>query len=206
MMALSHRAGALLSSVTMLLLASCAPTHPTSEAVCISECGHSFRHARVVVWSHDPTVEQLLLDWVRTHDAQVVDPDQVRETIRQHQLSLELKPGVEEVLRRLGRLLAANRVLVATVMPRSHALYVMYSGYKEGHPRVTTVFDPTVTVRSLGVDPPIVYWSVTVTGPSPTFALEPTVGDLTQTALQRATCEADSESQWTDETGCVKKQ
>jgi len=206
MKAFSHGAGSLLSPVTMLLWASCAPIHPTSEGICISECGDSLSHARVVVWSHDPTVEQLLLDWARTYDGQVVDPDQARETIRQHQLSLELKPGVEEVLRRLGKLHAANHVLVGAVSPRSHALYVMYSGYKEGHPRVTTVFDPIVTVRSLGVDPPIVYWSVTVTGPSPTFALEPTVGDLTQTALQRATCEADSESQWTDETGCVKKQ
>ena len=81
----------------------------------------------------------------------------------------------------------------------------MYSGYKEGHPRVTTLFDPTVTVRSLRVDPPTVDWSVTVTGPSPTFSLEPTVADLTRTALRRVSCEADQESQWTDETGCVMK-
>ena len=60
-------------------------------------------------------------------------------------------------------------------------------------------------MRSLGVDRPIVYWSVTAKGPSPTFALEPTVTDLTQTALRRVSCEADYESQWTDEAGCVKK-
>jgi len=192
--------------MAVLLLPSCAPAHPITEAVCVVPCRDCFRDEKVLVWSHDPTVDQLLLDWVRTHDDQVVDPDQVQEAIRQHQLRLEPKPGVEDLHRNLGRLLAANRVLVATVIPRSHALHVMYSGYKEGHPRVTTLFDPIVTVCSLGVDPPIVFWSVTVTGPSPTFALEPTVGDLTQTALQRATCEADSERQWTDETGCVTKQ
>lgn len=108
MIAFSHRAGSVLSSVTMLLLASCAPTHPTSEAVCISECGDSFRHARVVVWSHDPTVEQLLLDWVRTHDAQVVDPDQVRETIRQHQLSLGFSGFSGNCLQRIAYSLARS--------------------------------------------------------------------------------------------------
>ena len=114
MIAFSHRAGSVLSSVTMLLLASCAPTHPTSEAVCMSECGDSFSHARVVVWSHDPTVEQLLLDWVRTHDAQIVDPDQVRETIRQHQLSLELKPGGPGSIQQFG----SHRMVTRSRLPR----------------------------------------------------------------------------------------
>jgi hypothetical protein len=91
-------------------------------------------------------------------------------------------------------------------MPRSYPLTAMYSGYKEGHPRVTTLFDPMVTVRSLRVDAPMVEWSVTATGSAPTFSLEPTVADLIRTALRRVGCEADQESQWTDETGCVTKQ
>jgi hypothetical protein len=160
----------------------------------------------VLVWSSHPTVEQLLLDWARDHEAQVVDPAEVQDAIREHHLRLERKPGLEEELRYLGRLVGADRILVAAVMPQSHPLYVMYSGYTEGHPRVTTLFDPTVTVRSLWVDSPTVHWSVTATGPSPTFALEPTVTDLTQAALRRASCEADDESQWADATGCVKKQ
>ncbi|HET7439280.1 MAG TPA: hypothetical protein VFJ56_07255, partial [Nitrospira sp.] len=80
-------------------------------------------------------------------------------------------------------------------------LTIMYSGYKEGHPRVTTLFDPIVTVRSLGIDTSTTRWSVTATGASSTFVLDPTVAELTQTALRRASCESDHLI-WTDEGGC----
>jgi hypothetical protein len=206
MVSLSYPIRYLLASLAVLFVMSCAPTHPITDAVCVTVCRETIRDARVLVWSSDPAVEQLLLDWVRDQEAHVVDSAQVQDVIRHHHLLLEPKPGLEEELRRLGRLVGADRILVATVMPQSHPVYVMYSGYTEGHPRVSTLFDPVVTVRSLMVDRPTVYWSVTAMGPAPTFALEPTVTDLTQTALRRVSCEADYESQWTDATGCVKKQ
>lgn len=206
MVSLSYPIRDALTPLAVLLFMSCAPSHPITEAVCVTMCRDTFRDSRVLVWSSDPAVELLLLEWARDQEAHVVDPAQVQETIRQHHLMLKPKPGLEEKLRYLGRLVGANRILVAAVLPQSHPSYVMYSGYTEGHPRVTTLFDPTVTVRSLMVDRPTVYWSVTAMGPTPTFALEPTVTDLTQTALRRASCEADFETQWTDATGCVKKQ
>ena len=108
-----------LSSLVVSLLPGCAPVHPITETVCISGCGDTFRHRLVLVWSHEPAVEELLFDWVRGQDAQAVDPIQVQDAIREHHLILELKPGVEEVLRHLGRLFGADRVLAATGMPRS---------------------------------------------------------------------------------------
>lgn len=195
----------LLPCLTIAFLPGCAPTHPITEAVCATPCRDAVRNKRVVVWSHEPAIEQVLLDWARGREAQVTDPDRVQETIHQNHLDLDLKPGIEEELRHLGRLLAADRLLVGVVVRDSHSLYWLYSGYKEGHPSVTTLFDPTVTVRSLDVARPIVYWSVTAKGPAPTFSLEPTAHDLTQTVLKRAACEIDDESQWTDEVGCLKK-
>ena len=192
-----------LASLTGLLFMSCVPNHPITEAVCVSQCLDSLDHARVLVWSNDPKVESLLFDWAGEQGAQAIEPAAVHDAILRHHVVLEAKPGVEDVLRHLAGLMGADRVLFATVMLQSHPLTQMYSGYKEGHPRVTTVFDPTVTVRSLGVVRPTTYWSVTVTGAAPTFFREPTVSDLTQTALRRATCEADPATQWTDETGCV---
>jgi hypothetical protein len=203
---LLHPIRFLLSSLAVLLLTGCAPAHPITESVCVAMCRDTFRDSRVLVWSSHPAVEQLLLDWARDQEAHVVARTQVQDAIRQHRLRLEPKSGLEEELRYLGRLVGADRILIAVVLPQSHPLYVMYSGYTEGHPRVTTLFDPTVTVRSLRVDRRTVSWSITAMGPSPTFALEPTVTDLTQTALRRANCEADDESQWADATGCVKKQ
>ena len=195
-----------LASLTVLLLMSCAPTHPITEAVCVSQCLDSLDQARVLIWSNYPEAEPLLLEWVREHNAQVIEPVVVQEAILRHHLLLEPEPGVEDMLRHLGRLVGANRVLFATVMPQSHALNRMYSGYKQGYPRVySTLFDPTVRVRCFGVDRSTLYWSVTATGTSPTFFAEPSVTELTQTALHRASCEADSGTQWTDDTGCVSK-
>ena len=196
----------LIPLLAVLLLLRCAPTHPMTEAVCATPCRDFVRENRVVMWSHEPAMEEVLLDWARNREVQVVDPDRVQETIRQNHLDLGLKPGLEDELRHLGRLLAADRLLVGVVMRDSRPLYWQYSGYTEGYPGVTTIFDPTVIVRSLDVDRPIVYWSVTAKGPAPTFSLEPTARDLTQTALSRVTCETDEESQWTDEAGCLKKQ
>jgi hypothetical protein len=196
-----------LASLAVLLLMSCAPTHLITEAVCVSQCLDSLDQARVLIWSNYPEVEPLLLGWVREHNAQGIQPAVVQDAILQHHLVLEPVPGVEDMLRYLGSLDGADRVLFVTVMPQSHALNRMYSGYKEGHRRVySTLYDPTVTVRSLGVDRPTIYWSVTATGTPPTFFAEPSVTELTQTALRRASCEADYESHWTDDTGCVRKQ
>lgn len=193
------------SWLTILLCVGCASTHPITDAVCVSQCRNSLDQAKVLVWSNDPKIEPLLLDWAQKQDARVIEPAIVQDAIAQHRVVLEPEPGIEDALRHLGSLVGADRVLFAMVEIQSHALTRMYSGYKEGHPRVTTLFDPTVTVRSLGVDGSTTYWSVSATGASSTFVPDPTIADLTQTALHRAGCEADPETQWSDETGCVRK-
>ena len=190
-----------LLSPTVLLFLGCAPTHPITEAVCVSQCLESWDHARVLIWSNDPKVEPLLAEWVQKQGAEVIEPAIVQDAMRRHHVVIAPEPGVENVLQHLGSLVGANRVLFATVIRRSHPLTIMYSGYKEGHPRVTTLFDPIVTVRSLAMDTSTTRWAVTATGASSTFVLDPTVAELTQTALRRASCESDRLT-WTDEGGC----
>jgi len=186
-------------------LTACAPAHPVTDASCISLCRDALAGGRVLVWSADLSIQRVLADWAQERGAQVIDPADVQEAMMRSHLVPEPGFDPDVTLQRLGRLLAADRVLVGTVIRDSHPLTIMYAGYKEGHPRVTTVFDPTVTVRSFGVDRPAVYWSVNAKGPAPTFFFESAVTDLTQTALQRVTCESDAESQWTDDKGCIRK-
>src|SRR5215217_3720485 len=106
--------------------------------------------AKVLVWSADSTVQRLLRDWVQQGGAQVIEPVQVHEAMS----TISMTPSLDSdnVLRQVGRRLGADRILVASILRDSHPLTIMYAGYKEGHSRVTTVFDPTVTVRSLAVD------------------------------------------------------
>ena len=186
-----------------LLVAACAPGHPVTDATCVSLCRHAVGEERVLVWSADPTARRLLMDWVRQAGAQVVDPVQVDEAMRRVLVTPSLDS--DHLLRQVGGRLGADRILVASVLRDSHPLTIMYAGYKEGHARVTTVFDPTVTVRSFSVDRPVMDWTVSAKGPAPTFVLETAVADLTQVALHRVTCEADPASQWQDEKGCTSK-
>lgn len=113
------------------------------------------------------------------------------------------RPAVEHALQQFGRTIGANRVLSATVERRSYPLYNLYSGYKEGHPRVTTVFDPTVTIRNMNVDDGTTRWTVTAKGGSTSFVYDPAVTELAETALERAACEANPDTHWTDERRCT---
>ena len=40
---------------------------------------------------------------------------------------------------------------------------------------------------------------------STSFVYDPAVTELTKTALERAACEANRNTQWTDERGCVER-
>src|SRR5512144_1232986 len=122
MVPLSYPIRYALVSVAVLLLMNCVSTHPITEAVCVSQCLDSLDHERVLIWSNYPEVEPLLLGWVREHNAQVIESVVVEDAILRYHLVLEPEPGVEEVLRHLGRLVGADRVVSAMVILQSHAL------------------------------------------------------------------------------------
>jgi hypothetical protein len=190
--------------VSILALAGCS-THPLTEAVCVSQCLDTWDNARVLIWTNEPTIEPLLADWVEKQGGKVIDSPVVIDAINKKYLEAQSAAEFEHLLRQLGRTVGAHRVLAATVERRSYPLYNLYSGYKEGHPRVTTLFDPTITVRNMNVADETVQWSVTARGGSTSFVYEPIVTELAETALERAACEANPETRWTDERRCIDR-
>ena len=56
----------------------------------------------------------------------------------------------DEVLWNLAKRHGAQRVLVATAENNARPLSYRYAGYSEGPPWLTTVYDPTIPIRSLG--------------------------------------------------------
>jgi hypothetical protein len=188
----------------LLAYAGCA-THPVTDAVCVSQCLDSWDHARVPVWTNEPYIEPLLVDWVEQQGGEVVDSVTAPDS-KTHNYPVTGPDGEsEQSLRQLGRRAGATRVLAANVERRSYPLYNLYSGYKEGHPRVTTMFDPTVMIRSMNVADETTQWSVTARGGSTSFVYDPAVAELAETALHRAACEANLNTRWTDERGCVER-
>jgi len=195
-----------LAVVLLCLLAfSGCSTHPVTDAVCLSQCLDSWDKARVLVWTNEPALEPLLVHWVEAQGGQVVDTLTLAGSTTPDDLRPQPDGELDQFLRQFGRRAGASRVLAARVERRSYPLYNLYSGYKEGHPRVTTFFDPTVTIRSLNVADRTTQWSVTAKGGSTSFVYDPAVIELAETALERAACEADHNSRWTDERGCSEK-
>lgn len=154
--------------LNLLTFVGCS-THPITDAVCVSQCLDTWEDARVLIWTNEPKIEPLLVDWVRRQGGQVIDSDIVGDAINRDYLVEQQAREIEQSLRHLGRMAGANRVLAATVERRSYPLYNLYSGYKEGHPRVTTLFDPTVTIRSINVVDATTQWTVTARGSSTSF-------------------------------------
>ena len=190
--------------LSLFTFAGCA-THPVTDAVCVSQCLDNWDNARVLVWTNEPKIEPLLVDWIQKQGGQVIDSAIASDLMSQDYRSAQRPEEVEHSLRDLGRSLGANRVLAATVERRSYPLYNLYSGYKEGNPRVTTLFDPTVTIRNLNVVDETIQWSVTAKGGSTSFVYDPAVTELTETALERAACEANPNTRWTDDRRCVDR-
>ena len=188
--------------LSLVVAAGCS-AHPITNAVCVSECLAAWDNVRVLVWSNEPAIEPLLVKWVQDQGGEVIDSTIVRDSMSRNGQLMEPSMQVERWLRELGRIVGANKILAAAVERRSYPLYYLYSGYTEGHPRVTTVFDPTVTIRSMNVADDMTQWSVTARGASTSFVYDPAVTELAETALQRAACEANPDTHWTDERRCT---
>ena len=190
--------------LNLLTFAGCS-AHPITDAVCVSQCLDSLDTARVLVWTNEAKIQPLLIAWVRKQGGEVIDSVIAQDTMGAGYLEARSEQEIERSLRQLARAAGANRVLVGFVERRSYPVYNLYSGYKEGHPRVTTLFDPTVTLRSINVDEGTIQWSVTAKGGSTSFVYDPLVTELTETALERAACEADINTRWTDARRCIPK-
>ena len=175
------------------------------SAVCVPQCLDIWDNARVLIWTNEPIIQPILADWIQKQGGQVIDSLVVSDSMSQNYLTAPSAGGLEHSLRQFGRSIGAKRVLAAIVERRSYPLYYLYSGYKEGHPRVTTLFDPTVTIRSINVADETTRWSVIAKGGSTSFVYDPAVTELTETALERAACEANPHTRWTDERRCVDK-
>lgn len=195
----------LLALLGLASLLSCAPTYPITSGFHAPLDPAARRPARCLVWSNHPKVEPLVANWVQEQGHLLIDPARVQEVLTEHHLSLSPTPEVEQTLLQVGKLVEAERVIVAAVTIASHAVYWMYAGQKEGGDRVNTLYDPTVTVRSLTVKNGEVMWNVTAASAGPIYTPEQTVLELTEAALKRASCETVTGGEWKDEAGCIER-
>lgn len=194
----------MLRILTIVALMGCAPTYPLTTSV-HAPSDQAPKPRQVLVWSNHPSVESMLRSWRLDQGCQVIDATRVSDVAQEQHLLVSPDPDLERNLLVIARLLNADEVLLGAVMFNSHPVTLMYAGHKEGGERVTTLYDPTVTVRSLIVNTGAIRWSVTASGPTPVFVPGQTIRELTDTVLKRAICEAESDHEWQDGKGCLEK-
>ena len=182
---LHHRFRKAFHAMVGLTLAACATTGaaPVLQDLAVDPCYDPIGEGRVLVWGSEPEIATALTNWASRHDLTVERhpdaPEPVRDRPRQPMIP------TDDVLRNLAKSHGAQRVLVATAEKNARPLTYRYAGYSEGPPWLTTVYDPTITIRSLGVSEPIVYWTVIARGPATTFSWGRGLEEISNAALQQ---------------------
>jgi hypothetical protein len=166
-------------------LAGCATTgaHAIIKDLAVDPCYDPIGQGRVLIWSSEPEMASALEDWAKRHGLIVVNRVDGREPVwdRQRQVTIP----ADEVLRNLAKSHGAQRILVAAAEKNAHPLSYRYAGYSEGPPWLTTVYDPTITIRSLDGSGPTVYWTVIAHGSAPTFSWGRGLGEVVEASLQQ---------------------
>ena len=175
-----------------LTLGACATTGADAvlQDLAVDPCYDPIGEGRVFVWGSEPEIATALTKWASGHDLTVVRHPDAPEPVRDRPRQVVVP--TDDVLRNLAKSHGAQRVLVATAEKTAHPLTYRYAGYSEGPPWLTTVYDPTITIRSLGGPEPIVYWTVIARGPATTFSWGRGLEEISNAALQQVESRAEA--------------
>jgi hypothetical protein len=164
----------------------------------VDPCYDPVGEGQVLIWSSEPEIVTTLANWAKRHNLTVVEHPDAREPVWDRRREPVIPS--DEVLRDLAKSYGAQRVLVGTAEKNAHPLTYRYAGYSEGPPWLTTVYDPTITIRSLGSREPVVYWTVVAGGSAPTFFWGRNLGDIVEAALEQV--EARSQADVQEKASC----
>jgi hypothetical protein len=187
-----------LHAIVGLVLAACTTTGSDAmlKELAVDPCYDPVGEGRVLIWSSEPEITTTLAKWATRHELTVVEHPDAREPVwdRQRQPMVP----TDDVLRDLAKGYGAQRILVATAEKNAHPLTYRYAGYSEGPAWLTTVYDPAITIRSLGSGEPLVYWTVIAGGPAPTFFWGRSLGEIVEAALQQVEARGEANVQATE--------
>ena len=102
----SHRKTIRDRPVPLRLVGSSTP--PVTDAVCVSQCLDAWTNSRVLIWTNEPRIEPLLVDWVRRQGGEVIESITVGDVMAEH--DVEARSARDE--------------------RHSYPLYNLYSGYE----------------------------------------------------------------------------
>jgi hypothetical protein len=189
-----------LHAIAAFALSACTTTGGNAilKALAVDPCYDPIGEGRVLIWSSEPEIATALEEWAKRHDLTVVEHPDMREPVWDRRRQRVIP--ADDVLRDLAKSYGAQRVLIATAEKNAHPLYYRYAGYSEGPPSLTTIYDPTITIRSLGSHEAIVYWTAIAGDSSTTFFWGRGLGEIVDAALHQV--EARGEANGREKKSC----
>lgn len=164
--------------------------------------GAQNRHT-FVIWGQPPSAVAVLVTEIQKGGHKVVERSRVQELLNEQRFRLTNTPDSEADLLRVGRLIGADRIIfVETTQSSSTASSAYYHPQYGGGMNSQTLYNVSVSVRSVNVENGEIRWNGTAWYPSPINNPDQGVAFLTMTALHRAICPLERSYTWSNKYGC----
>jgi len=161
---------------------------------------------RIVIWSNNPAVSTAMMGWMQQTGQMVFERSRVQEVLNEQKIRVTNTPDDDAYILRAGRLAGADYILFAYVTVRQVTTQPIEDDPRFGGLGIAgPTFLTSVSARSVRVATGEIRWSGTASYPRPIKNPEQAVTVLAEAAFARATCQTETDYEWNDQRGCIKK-
>jgi hypothetical protein len=197
-----------LVSFVVVLLAGCAhPLYPItsgSHSNLPPKCKDKPR--RVAVWGNNPVVVNAAIEWYQQRKCIVIERAQLQAILKEQQIRLTYTTDDDADLLRVGKLLGADEIVFTEDSTKSAISSRAFVNQYGGGGRTDTVYHLSVAIRAVKIETGEVYASGSARYGAAINNPDEGLMYLTKASIARAYCRIEEGYNWTDESGCTKKE
>jgi Curli production assembly/transport component CsgG len=193
-------------ALTAMFSTGCANVYPVSTGSHAKfEPVNPDKPPRAVVWGNHPAVVDAATRTMQEMNVQVVERARLKEILNEQKVRLTNTSDDEAELVKVGRLLGADQIVFADATVNSKEMQRVVDSYG-GLSQAETVYQLSVSVRSVSIETGELRWSGTATYPKPVTNPDEGLNDLTRHAMSHAVCPLENGYTWDEQAGCRKPQ
>lgn len=206
---MSHRIRtlSLVLCLNLTLVTGCASTlYPITSGshAKLNRCTENPK--RVAVWGNHPAMVNTIIEHYQRSKCPVIERARLQMILNEQQVRLTHSSEDEADLLRIGKLAGADYMVFAEATIKSAISSGSYVTAYGGASRTDTVYHASVAIRSVDVETGEIRWSGSAHYGSAINNPEGGIVYLTRAALSRAVCRLEEGYQWSDSSGCTKKE
>lgn len=143
---------------------------------------------RIVVWGEHPGAVNIAMSWLQERGLAIVERARLDQVLKEQMIQLTHTRDDQGEILRIGQIAGAS-MIVFVELSGSSKIRGEYLGVAGGMGSVGTVYDVTVSIRSINLETSEVVWAGSAKYPRSISHLENAIGNLTKVALERAWCD-----------------